>query len=90
MAGLVAASNVFAAAPVTLSPPDQNASGDIQIVEGKDRTIFEYRNNGYLMMIKIVPKHGRPYYMVPADGAPLYKSLDYGKKLYPSWIIIQW
>ena len=78
------------AAPVHLSPPDENAADDIEIVAGKDRTVFEYRNNGYLLMIKVVPKHGKPYYMIPADGSPHYKSLDYARNLYPSWIIVQW
>lgn len=78
------------ASEVYLSPPDESAADDIEIVAGKDRTIFEYRNNGYLLMIKVVPKHGRPYYMIPADGSPHYRSLDYSKKLYPSWIILQW
>lgn len=75
---------------VHLSPPDEKSADDIEIVAGKDRTVFEYRNNGYLMMIKVVPKHGRPYYMVPADGSAHFTDLDFSKKLYPSWIILQW
>ena len=63
---------------------------DIEIVEGEERTIYEYRNNGILMMIKIVPKVGRPYYMVPADGSAHYQSLDHKKKLYPQWVILEW
>lgn len=89
LACLLAASSA-GASEVYLSPPDENSADDIQIVAGKDRTVFEYRNNGYLLMIKIVPKHGRPYYMIPADGSPHYKSLDYSKNLYPSWIIVEW
>jgi len=63
---------------------------DIEIIEGEERTIYEYRNNGVLMMIKIVPKVGRPYYMVPADGSAHYQSLDHKKKLYPQWVIVEW
>ncbi len=63
---------------------------DIEIVEGEERTIYEYRNNGILMMIKIVPKVGRPYYMVPADGSAHYQNLDHKKKLYPQWVIVEW
>jgi hypothetical protein len=62
----------------------------IEIIEGEDRTIYEYRQNGVLTMIKIVPKKGRPYYMVPADGAPHYESLDHKRRLYPQWVIIEW
>jgi|TARA_B100001964_G_C14240802_1_gene604935 hypothetical protein len=63
---------------------------DIEIIEGEERTIFEYRNNGVLIMIKIVPKVGRPYYMVPADGSAHYQSLDHKKRLYPQWVILDW
>jgi hypothetical protein len=84
------ASALVRASDVYLSPPDENAADDIEIVAGKDQTVFEYRNNGYLLMIKVVPKHGRPYYMIPADGSPNYQSLDYSKRLYPSWIILEW
>ena len=63
---------------------------DIEIVEGKDKTVYEYRQNGVLMMIKVVPKIGKPYYMVPADGAPHFQSLDHKKKLYPQWVLVEW
>ena len=62
----------------------------IVIVEGEKRTIYEYRQAGILMMIKIVPKKGRAYYMVPVDGAPHYESLDHKRKLYPQWVIVEW
>lgn len=73
-----------------LPPPDEGAADDIEIVAGEDRTIFEYRVNGVITMIKIVPKNGRPYYMVPADGAAHFRSLDHSKKLYPSWVVLEW
>jgi len=65
---------------------------DIQIIEGKDKTIYEYRNNGILLMIKVVPKNKKrkPYYMVPGDGSAHYKSLEFHKKLYPQWVIKEW
>ena len=78
------------AAEVYLSNPDENAADDIEIVTGDDRTVFEYRTNGILMMIKIVPKVGKPYYMVPADGSPHFESLDHSKKLYPQWVLFEW
>lgn len=78
------------AAEVYLEAPDESAADDIEIVAGEDRTIFEYRTNGILMMIKVVPKNGKPYYMVPADGAPHFESLDHSKKLYPQWVILEW
>lgn len=74
---------------VILTEPDDN--DPIEIVEGENRTIYEYRQNGVLTMIKVVPKNGgRPYYMVPADGAPHYEGLDHKRQLYPQWVILEW
>ncbi len=75
------------AEPTLIAPPDED---DIQIIAQQDRTIYEYRSGGVLMMIKIVPKNGRPYYMVPADGSPHYEALDHSKRLYPRWVILEW
>jgi hypothetical protein len=63
---------------------------DIEIVHGADRTIFEYSQNGVLRIIKIVPKKGRPYYLIPVDANPHFEGLDHAKKLYPQWIIVEW
>jgi len=49
----------------------------IVIVHGMDRTIVEFRVGGILRVIKIVPEHGRPYYLVPADGATPVDGLDH-------------
>ena len=62
----------------------------IEIIEGEDRIIYEFRQNGILTMIKIVPKKGRSYYLVPADGAPIYEGLDHKRKLYPQWVVVEW
>lgn len=63
---------------------------DVEIVIGEDKTIYEYRANGVLMIIKVVPKNGQPYYMVPADGSPHFTDLDHSNNLYPQWILLQW
>jgi hypothetical protein len=73
-----------------LIPPEEYDEDQIEIVEGEDRMVYEYRQNGVLTMIKVVPKNGRAYYMVPADGAPHYESLDHKRKLYPQWVILEW
>ena len=79
--------------PVTTFPataPGDYDEDQIEIIEGEDRLIYEYRQNGILTMIKIVPEKGRPYYMVPADGSPHYEGLDHKRKLYPQWVIMEW
>lgn len=76
--------------PGPLAQSDDLRDDDIEIIEGEDRIVYEYRNNGVLMMIKVVPRVGRPYYMVPADGSAHYQNLDHKKKLYPQWVILEW
>ena len=79
------------ASEVEILPPKNQDEDVIEIVEGKDRVVYEYRKNGLLTMIKVVPKDGGlAYYMVPADGSAHYESLEHDKNLYPQWIIVEW
>ena len=63
---------------------------DIEITHDEERTIFEYHQNGVLRIIKIVPKRGRPYYLVPVDADPHFEGLEHAKRLVPQWIILEW
>ncbi len=74
---------------VYIPTKEELAEGQVEIIAGEDKTVFEYRVNGRLLMIKIVPKLGATYYMVPADGQPHYESLDHKKKLYPQFVIVE-
>tara|TARA_Y100001934_G_scaffold280972_1_gene389183 strand:- start:1305 stop:1553 length:249 start_codon:yes stop_codon:yes gene_type:complete len=67
-----------------------DAGDDVEIIVGEDRTVFEYRQNGVLVLIKVVPKVGRPYYLTPVDGSPHFDDLSNKKNLYPRWVIIEW
>lgn len=62
---------------------------DVTIVVGEQRTVYEYRQAGELRMIKIVPKHGKPYYLVPRDSTRGFGDLDKADMLIPSWKIIE-
>ena len=76
---------------VDILPPKEEDEDVIEIIEGRDRVVYEYRQGGLLTMIKVVPKGGGlAYYMVPADGSAHYDSLDTGKNLYPQWIVLEW
>ena len=50
----------------------------------------EFRQNGVLMMIKVIPKTGIPYYLVPAHGEAHFTDLSEIKQLYPQWTLIEW
>lgn len=62
---------------------------DVVITAGKDRTVFEYRQNGQLRMVKIVPALGRPYYLVPADQTRGFGDLNQADMLLPNWVIVE-
>jgi len=74
----------------TLMAAESNPSGpDVTIVLGEERTAYEYRQAGQLRMIKIVPKHGLPYYLVPADDTRGFGDLEQAEMLIPRWTIIE-
>lgn len=51
--------------PVGLEAPD--AEPEITITKKGADTIQEYRINGELYMMKVIPSHGVPYYLVKED-----------------------
>jgi hypothetical protein len=74
-----------------VAEPVEDGEEIITIIEQPDfGRIFEYRQNGILIMIKVVPDRGRPYYMVPADGTPHFSDLSEVKHLYPNWVLMEW
>jgi Protein of unknown function (DUF2782) len=75
-------------------PPPASANGSVDephvtITKKSEQTVEEYRVNGHLYMIKIIPKYGPPYYLVDdlGDGKFVRQdSLDSGFRV-PRWII---
>lgn len=59
------------------------------IVLGEARTVYEYRQGGQLRMIKVVPKHGFPYNLVPRDDTRCFGDLECADMLIPRWTIIE-
>jgi hypothetical protein len=77
------------------SPPPPEIANDpelepqVTIVRHENETIEEYRVNGRLTMVKVTPRHGRPYYLVAngADGTFIRRdSLDTGLRV-PLWVL---
>jgi hypothetical protein len=62
---------------------------DVTIIAQEEKTIFEYRQGGELRMVKIVPKWGKPYYLVPRDRTRGNGDLEKADMLVPSWVIIE-
>jgi len=86
LASLLALSSVavFAEEPVSGDP-------DVVIRQEGDKTIHEYRVNGFLYAIKIIPKTGKPYFLVRADGSDgNFVRSDDPDMLIPAWEIFKW
>ncbi|MEJ2132143.1 MAG: DUF2782 domain-containing protein [Gammaproteobacteria bacterium] len=62
---------------------------DVVIIEAPERTIYEYRRAGMLRMVKIVPRRGKPYYLVPRDPTRGGGDLESSGTLIPSWRIVE-
>lgn len=62
---------------------------DVTIIASEERTVYEFRQNGQLRMVRVVPKWGKPYYLVPADPTKGYGDLERADMLLPSWVIAE-
>ena len=84
---------LIAAIPLVTFAADEAPSADPEVTirtEG-DKTIQEYRQNGFLYAIKVTPKGGKPYFLVRADGSEgNYIRSDQPEMLIPSWKIFEW
>ena len=85
--------SLIAAIPLVTFAADEAPSADPEVTirtEG-DKTIQEYRQNGFLYAIKVTPKGGKPYFLVRADGTDAnYIRSDQPDMLIPSWKIFEW
>lgn len=70
-------------------PGYNNETPEIVIRKGvKGEVYYDYRVNGEIVEIKVVPTIGKPYYLVPKDGG--YIRSDGTQLLIPSWVIFSW
>jgi hypothetical protein len=77
--------------PPAFNPDEQSpdAEPEVTIKKEENQTVEEYRSGGRLYMIKITPKHGKPYYLVDDRGDGKFarqESLDSGLRV-PTWTI---
>lgn len=77
---------VFAAS----APAEEVQPGpDVVIIAGEDRVVYEFRQNGELRMVRVVPKWGKPYYLVPRDDTKGFGNLERADMLVPRWVIAE-
>lgn len=93
--GLTNAALAESVQPIPSPPPMNNEAADadleppVTIIQQAEQTVEEYRANGKLYMIKIIPKIGVPYYLVDDLGDGKFarqESLDSGVRM-PRWVI---
>ena len=80
-------------------PPPPASQGDEEELEPEvtirqqgSRTIHEYRINGQLYMVKIVPKKGAPYYLLDLDGDGQMDTQEDNPNgvVVPQWVLFRW
>lgn len=65
----------------------------VTIIRRADETIKEYRVNGVLTMIKVIPDFGLAYYLIDSNGDGVLESsnfmLDPHSRV-PQWVLFRW
>lgn len=79
----------------TLDSTDNNEQQTIEengvtIYQEGDKTIEEYRVKGFLYSVKIIPKNGKPYYLINTNGDDNIFKAGHPQAKMPSWKLFSW
>jgi hypothetical protein len=78
-------------------PPGAGVAGDpelepqVTITRKEGETVEEARVNGKIVWVKVTPRHGKPYFLVPDGSGNIYirrDSLDAGLRV-PLWLLLE-
>lgn len=75
--------------PVPGGAPGSDDVPAVTIKPSGQGSVVEYRTNGKLYMIKVIPKIGKPYYLIDSKGDGQFArqdSLDSGMRP-PMWVV---
>ncbi len=86
------------ATPKEAEPPPLPEEGavpepEVRIIHKGEETLREYRVQGKLVAVQVIPKHGAPYYLVDADGDGSLETRSNDLEpniLIPGWVIKRW
>jgi len=101
---LFAAQIALAEKQADIPPPPSGDSGqqgqeeiepEVVIIQREDKTIEEYRVNGRLYMIKVIPRNAPPYFLLDKDGDGAMESRLGASDLEPDimiprWVLFRW
>jgi hypothetical protein len=77
--------------PVPTGLIDEDLEPEVKIIKRDDAIVHEYRANGRLYMVKVIPTRGYPYYLYDADGnGSLESRQDRLEPVIPQWVIHRW
>lgn len=84
-----------APAPPQLPEPlasSENIEPQVTIIRKDDAVIEEYRVNGALYMVKVIPNTGPAYYLIDNDGDGRMdtRSSDMEDVIVPQWVLLTW
>lgn len=77
--------------PVPDGPPGPGDATGITIKPDSQGRVVEYRANGKLYMLKVIPRVGKPYYLIDQKGDGQFArqdSLDSGMRP-PMWVVTE-
>ena len=81
--------------PLPEPPPmatDPELEPQVTIIQRENELVEEVRIGGELRFIRVTPRHGRPYFLVPDQNGQQFirrDSLDSGLKV-PLWVLFSW
>jgi len=90
-AGLLGLGLCLTVMSLTLTPVisalAQPAEPQITVRQEQDRTIREYRANGQLYAIEIIPNQGSSFFLVDHDGNGNFERQEGGQVAVPQWAL---
>ena len=77
-----------------IPPPaaDPELEPQVTIIRREGETVEEVRVGGELKYVKVTPRHGRPYFLVPDPGGQTMlrrDSLESALRV-PQWVLFSW
>ena len=80
-------------APPPVTDEQETLEPQVTIIQRAKEIVEEYRINNRLYMVKITPRHGKPYYLIDTNGDGTMESrrdtLD-PQLAIPHWVLFRW